>query len=142
MLAKCAGDKRQRQAPATGAHNAVDVTYLSLSTAKTAFFAVNVTDFSPSTAEKGHFHASRPLLRIDQAGGIGVCEAADAGDLIDVGAEAEAELAHELRLISRGKRVERLFLEQAAAEVRERGEDRLVPEGGKVLIVREPLTGL
>jgi len=32
---------------------AVDVTFSSLSTAKTAFFAVNVTVFGPSTAAEG-----------------------------------------------------------------------------------------
>ena len=71
------------------------MTFLSLSTAKTALFAVDVTFYGTSTAVEGDCQEGKTSNILDEASGFGIRETADAGDLVDVGAETESDLTHE-----------------------------------------------
>ena len=69
---------------------------------------------------------------IKDTGGIGIGEAADAGNLMYIGTEAEAYLAHTFRLLPICELLIRILSKQAPEQIRQSSQDDLIPEGRKI----------
>ena len=105
--------------------------------------AGDVLDFGTLPEFKGvfagvvHVFGTSPALGsngIHHTGDILIGQVADAGDLVDMSAETEADLANAFLLFIVIEFRKESLSEQALTEVRKGGDDDLVPEGRKMFV--------